>query len=187
MLEPSQWTYETAGAGGVSIGKLLVSGGKFILRNPEGRFHAFNYAGIGMNMGSIRLLPKNLGLPDLVLPRSKTQMGASGATTDFPGRGVVYRFHERELVPNDFTGISAYIEVGAGVLMAGAATGFITGLSRHALIPWLLNPGLFSHAILANLHALIVLGGASEGLLDTMGGGIMCGAISDEGPVEIAD
>jgi hypothetical protein len=184
MIEASRWTYETAGAGAVSLGKLLVSGGKLILKNPEGRLHAFKYAGIGVNIGSVRLLPRKLGLPDLMLPRSKAQIGASGATTDFSGNGVVYRFHKRELVPNDFAGIAVYVEVGAGVLMAGAATGFVTGLNKHALIPWMLNPGLFSHVVLANLHALILIGGASEGLIDTLGGGIMCGAISDEGLVE---
>ncbi|SAK54368.1 hypothetical protein AWB80_01978 [Caballeronia pedi] len=182
MIERSKWTYETAASGGASIGELMLSGGSFILKDPTQTLHRFRYAGLGAGVGWGARVPKSIRLPDFNLPRSGTSLSASGATTDYPGRGWVYRCRKPELKPSDFAGMTIYVDAGAGLLVAESFSGFIAGIDQRAMIPWMFNPGLFANAIGASARALVGLRGMSEGLIDGVGLGFMLGSITYTGP-----
>ncbi|BBU31281.1 hypothetical protein BTHE68_50150 [Burkholderia sp. THE68] len=181
MIKSSQWEYETAGSAAASIGDLLLSGGKFILKDPAHKLHAFEYAGFGAGVGLSTRMPKSLRLPDIRLPRKGTVSG-SGATTDFQGRGFVYRFREPELKPEDFAGMTIYVDASAGLLVTENISGFIAGIDQRAMIPWMFNPGLFASALGASAKAFVLLRGMGEGLVDAIGGGVMLGSINYKGP-----
>jgi hypothetical protein len=181
MIEKSGWKYETSASGGIAIGDVLASSGKFVLESPDGELHAFSYAGLGMGFGW--RLSEKLRLPDLVLPKSKTVISGSGATTDFFGRGAVFRFRKEELSPNDLTGITLYVDGGAGVLVAGSGTGLLIGIKKQALVPWIVNPGLFANVMVSSAHAFVRMLGLSEGLIDSANVGLMWGMTRYDGPL----
>jgi len=183
MIEKSLWAYETAASGGASIGELMLSGGKIILKAPDNTLHSYRYAGMGVGVGMNFRVPKNLRLPDIVIPRSRgTTLSASGSTTDFQGGGVIYRMHESELKPGDFAGMTMYVDASAGLLVSEGVSGFITGIDEKAMIPWLFNPALFANVISASAKAFMVLRGMGEGLVDGAGMGLMLGSITYTGP-----
>ncbi|MDR5783635.1 hypothetical protein QCE63_29920 [Caballeronia sp. LZ065] len=168
MIEKSEWKYETSASGGLAMGDILASGGKFVLESPDRKLHAVNYAGVGLGFGW--RMPEKARLPDLVLPRSKAVVSGTGATTDFLGRGAVFRFRKEELLPSDFTGITLYVDLGAGLLVAGGGTGLLIGVKEHALIPRVVNPGLFANAMVSSAHVFVRMPGMSEGLIDGASG-----------------
>jgi hypothetical protein len=181
VLERSLWTYETSAAGGLNIGALSMSGGQVILKNPRGELHRFRYHGFGPGLGMGARAAKSIRLPDLKFPKGQSG-SASGSTTDFPGRGWIYRAKPSELTPHDFEGITLYADASAGFLIAEGLTGLIVGLSEKAFIPLIFSPALFSHAISASAKALVLLQGQSEGLIDGAGVGLMIGQLTYVGP-----
>ncbi|MDR5784237.1 hypothetical protein QCE63_32965 [Caballeronia sp. LZ065] len=156
MLKESLWSYETSGAVGGTFGDLALSSGPFILKSPEGIFHAYRYRGFGPGLGVTRRVPEQIRLPDLKLPRGKTG-SATGSTADFPGRGWVFRLHKPELKPRDFEGFTLFADASAGLLIAEGVTGLIVGISEKALVPWIFAPGLFAHAIAASAKSFVLL------------------------------
>jgi hypothetical protein len=181
MLNRSLWTCETSSGAGGSIGDLALSSGQIILKSPEGDLHAYRYRGFGPGLGYSKRVPKEIQLPDLKLPRGKTG-SATGSTTDFPGKGWVYRLHKPELKPRDFEGYTLYADAIAGFLIAQGVTGLLVGISEKALVPWIFSPGLLAHAITASAKSVVILRGQSEGLIDGGGIGFMVGHVSYEGP-----
>lgn len=181
MLEESLWSYETSGAVGGAFGDLALSSGRFILKSPEGDLHAYRYRGFGPGLGYSKRVPEQIRLPDLKLPRGKTG-SATGSTTDFPGRGWVFRLHKPELKPHDFEGFTLLADASAGFLIAQGVTGLLVGISEKALVPWIFAPGIFAHAITASAKSVVILRGQSEGLIDGGGIGFMVGHVSYEGP-----
>jgi hypothetical protein len=177
MLKRSLWSYETSSAVGASIGPLSVSGGQIFLKDPQGEVHAFKYHGFGPGLGGGRRVPESIRLPDLRLSKGRTG-SASGSTTDFPGKGLVYRFNQAELTPRDFEGFTLYADTSAGLLIAEGITGLVVGISERALVPWIMSPGLFSHAVSNTAKGLVVLQGQSEGLIDGVSAGLMVGHVS---------
>ncbi|MDR5761548.1 hypothetical protein [Caballeronia sp. LZ035] len=176
MLEESLWSYETSGAGGGTFGDLALSSGRFILKSPEGVFHAYRYRGFGPGLGITRRVPEPIPLADLKLPRGKTG-SATGSTTDFPGRGWVYRLHKPEFKLRDFESYTLYADASAGFLIAQGVTGLIVGISEKALVPWIFAPGLSAHAITASEKSVVILRGRSEGLIDGVGFGLFVGHV----------
>jgi hypothetical protein len=176
MIHESKWAYGTAGSATLSINTLTLAQGKLILSDPKGQTHAYRYSGAGAGMGW--RVPKSLRLPDIRLPRTRdATITGSGASTDFAGEGVIYRFTERELVPSDFLGLTIYVDFSAGLLVTHGRTGMLVGLDQRILIPWLFNPALFSSAILGTAKALIGMSGIGEGMVDGIGASLMLGRI----------
>jgi hypothetical protein len=184
MIE-SRWTYDTSAGGGVGVGPVSVSRGMFVLDDPSDRKYKYRYETGGLGLGSGLRLPSRLQLPEIKLPRFISKDGTitgTGATTDFFGRGVIYRFKEKELEANDFAGMTLSLEVSAGVLVAAAGTLFLTGLNIKMIAAWIFNPGLFTNALFSTATSMILMGGASEGLIDGISLQPMIGSISYEGP-----
>jgi len=154
-----------------------------VLSDPQEQMHEFSYRNGGVGMAGIRL-PSRFRLPDIKLPNFITKNGTiagTGATRDFDGGGVIYRLRDKELKPEDFSGMTLWLDGSAGLLVAGGGSIFVAGLDQRLLVPWLFNPGIFGNLLFARATALVILGGDSEGLIDGASFGLMIGHISYHG------
>jgi hypothetical protein len=184
MLHLSEWEYNTAASGGMSFGPVLISGGMFVLNDSQKRPFKFTYKGFGFGLASKRL-PAPVRLPDIALPGSIFKGGTiagTGATTGFDGDGLIFRKGNREPEPEEFAGITMYAEAGGGVLIAQGVTLFLTGIREEAFVPYLMAPALISRFVFKEASSVVMLYGASEGLVDGASASLMLGTISYEGP-----
>ncbi|WP_250517419.1 hypothetical protein [Caballeronia sp. INDeC2] len=181
----SKWTYETSAGGNAGLGPISFSGGMFVLSDPAAHKFKFSYHTSGMGLGLGQRLPARFRLPETKLPpfisRDGTVAG-TGATNDFTGRGAIFRPSDKELEPGDFVGLTLSLEASIGVLVAGGATVFLTGLQQSMVVAWLFNPGLFTNLLFSSATALVIVLGMSEGLIDGLGVSPMLGSISYDGP-----
>lgn len=111
-LSTSDWEYETASSGGLTVMFAAASGGMLTLKDPTGALHQYRYGSAGVGAGA--RLPR-YGKVNLQV-RGKS-VGAAGATEDFYARGKVLvadSIAARGLNREDFKGACVFIEGGAG-------------------------------------------------------------------------
>jgi hypothetical protein len=187
MFQVSAWTYKIAASGGVGLGKLLVSGGMFVLEDPQERLHRFAYQGLGLSLGERKLLPKQLRLPEIALPKILMKNGsltAGGATTNFDGGGIVLYSGKREPGPEDFQGYTLYSEFNAGVLVGYGFSAFVAGMRKEMIVPFMFAPSIFSDYLFTSSAPIILFNGMSEGLIESVGLGLSFGTITYDGPYD---
>ncbi|BBU27641.1 hypothetical protein BTHE68_13750 [Burkholderia sp. THE68] len=183
MLHSSKWTYNTAASAGVGLGRLLMSGGMFVLNDPQEVPHRFSYKGFGTGFEHA-LLPKGFRLPQIPLPKTVMKGGSvagGGSTTNFDGGGSVYYSGGHEPNPEDFAGFTLYLDGGAGVIAAEAGSIFMTGMRKEIIVPFMFAPAIFGDYLFTSPAPLVLLQGKSVGLIDSIGFGLMFGQISYNG------
>lgn len=57
----------------------------------------------------------------------------------------------------------------------------MTGMREEILVPFLFAPAIFSNYLFTNSAPIVLLYGVSEGLIDSLGRGLMFGKISYNG------
>lgn len=184
LRKESAWQFYTSAGGGVGLGPVLVSGGMFVLRDPENNLQQFNYAGSGLGMSFS--LPKMLGRPNLSLPQIMLhghELGATGATADFPSDGIVYvteACHGPDLTPNQIEGGAVYFDAGVGWLRGYAGTMLIAGMNTTLLQTAVALPHLMGFA-LSQATVVVLMKGQNEGLQQSAGVDYMLGQVSYHG------
>lgn len=135
----SAWTFNTSGTGGVGLELVAASGGTVVLNDPGGQVRNFHYAaaGIGLSAG-IRKIPK-IGKLDTsrVDPRGFSDHGGGNlAPQAFWNHGAVYVMdgcaHD-DLTIEDFRGICAVYDAGAGLILGYSGSLMLVGLNPLAL------------------------------------------------------
>jgi hypothetical protein len=180
----SSWAFYTSAGGGGGIGPLIVSGGMFVLKDPDGKLQRFNYAGSGL--GWSFPLPKLLRTPHLTLPTimyKGQEIGATGATVDFPGEGIVYiteACHGSDLTPKQIEGGAIYFDAGIGWLRGFSGTIMMAGINPELLEAGVLIQRVMNLAI-STAPAVIFMYGQNEGLQQSAGLDGMFGQISYKG------
>lgn len=186
-LKSSNWSYNTAASANITFGRLLVSGGMFVLDDPQKRSHRFAYKGVGLSLLEHKLLPKGFQLPQIPLPKSVLKsghVGAGGATTNFNGDGLIFYSGNDEPKPEDFEGFTLYGDLAAGVLVGYSGSLFMTGMRKEILVPFLFAPAIFSNYLYTSSAPVVWLQGMHEGLVDVASAGLTFGSITYNGPYE---
>lgn len=131
----SAWSWNTSGTGGAGLGLVAASGGAVVLNDPAKQVQRFHYAagGVGLSAG-IRKIPK---IGKIVDPRSLSNRGGGNVAPEFfTNHGTVYVMDgcsRDELVREDFHGICAVYDVGAGIIVGYSGALMLVGLDPLAL------------------------------------------------------
>lgn len=168
-LRPSKWGYDTGSTGGIGVGALLASGGKFLLTDPTEQDQEFTYAGTGIGSGRTVGFLKifDIGLPKFLhLPR---EVAGTGSTLDYTSSGSVYMtsaFRGSELKRSDFVGGTIYIDAGVGVIADGySATIMLLGMNSALMMMGISMPQLpFFKLAINEAPAVLVMRGFNTGL-----------------------
>lgn len=135
----SSWTFVTSGTGGVGLEFVAASGGTVVLDNPSGVEQQFRYAagGVGLSAG-IRKIPKigKLGTRKLDPRGFSDRGGGNVAPKSFWNHGSVFIMDgcsRSELVREDFHGICAVHDAGAGLILGYSGALMLVGLNPLAL------------------------------------------------------
>jgi hypothetical protein len=160
----SAWKFVTSSGFGVSL-EVAATGGKIVLRNPQGKEVNFYYGAVGAGLST----------PSLKLPKlGKLKKSGGGSAANFPSKGAVYmlsQFQGKELAESDLQGGCVFIEGAGGLLVGAAADAMLLGGNPV----WLLmatNPGLAAQAVppfLKSCKAVLLMAGLNAGLQASIG------------------
>ncbi|MBI6899550.1 hypothetical protein JET64_22325 [Pseudomonas putida] len=185
-LSTSDWEYETASSGGLTVMFAAASGGMLTLKDPTGALHQYRYGSGGVGAGAGARLPR-YGKVNLQV-RGKS-VGAAGATEDFYARGKVLvadSIAARGLNREDFKGACVFIEGGLGLIGGASFSGMLFGLDTKLLamtaatvipVGQLLLPQDTTERLLRSAKGVILTGGVNAGLQAGVGGTFTLGGL----------
>lgn len=184
LRKESDWQFFTSAGGAGGAGSVLISSGMFVLTDPEEHNHKFHYGGAGV--GWSYPLSKLPSRPTLALPKLTLhghEIGATGATADFPSDGIVYvteACHGADLTPQALVGGAIYFDGGFGWLRGYSGTLLIVGINPELLEIGVMFPPMLNLA-LSTATAVIFMKGQNEGLQESIGVDYMLGQVSYQG------
>jgi hypothetical protein len=162
----SRWEFITWASGGVGVGLVAASGGKVVLKSPQGTEVDFYYGGIGAGLGAGFKLPK---LGRVTIPKLKGT--ATVGPTPFPSTGsvaITTDFEGDELTESNIRGLCCFAEAGGGLIGGGSGTAMLLNLDPKRL-PLLISP-VFAQYFFDSADAVLLMAGLNVGL--QAGGGI---------------
>ncbi|MFP3568132.1 hypothetical protein [Paraburkholderia sp. SIMBA_030] len=171
-IRESKWNYNTSATAGLGVELLSMSGGRIVIDDPEKQAQGFSYSGFRFGLVNIPI-PK-IHLPPL--PALNREISGTGSVEDFYSNGYLYMtdsFHGKELTKSDIQSGTVYLDAGTGFLAGYGLSVMLLGINAALLMPWLVNPGLFSNLAsnaIKSAPALLFMHGESEGLIASIGG-----------------
>ncbi len=174
----SDWTFKTAGTGGLGLEFAAVNGGVIELFDPSGKEIDFHFGAVGAGLTYGFKLPFVGKLNVRVKDHS---VGASLAPTFFKNGGDVYitdSFKGQELSPSDLRGATLFLD-GSLTLIGGASgTAMLLGIDPILLAMAMSMPALQAEAlpwVVSRAPAALIMGGATAALQVGFGAAVYVG------------
>jgi hypothetical protein len=166
IKKPSGWQFVTSSSGGLGVEFVAAEFGSLQFNDPNKSPYWFFYGSAGLGLATGIKIPKIGKIPIKVGGKS---VGGLAAPAFFKNVGQLYildSFKGSELTEADIQGVCMFVEVGGGLLLGGAATAMLVGMSPAWLAASL---AAAPTAALGGINALIDLY-VLERLLETATG-----------------
>ncbi len=177
ITKQSDWEFVTFGSGGLSVGFFAAEGGTVVLKDLSGVERQFYYGGAGAGLSA------GLKIPKIGKVRIKSRGGdvtGNVGPTAFPSTGSLYvtdNCSGSDLTESEIQGPCAFIDVGAGLIGGGSATGMAVGLNPLYLAALAAGPiaPFAGQLLISSAKGILLMAGLNVGIQAQIGGAALLG------------